>query len=242
MNHKPHVGLVDTHTEGDGSHDDVDILHQEVILRLGTGGGIKTSMIGRGLDIIGAQDGSQLLHLLTRETVDDAALAGVLFDEIDDILIHILRLLAHLIIEVRTVEGAFELHRVEDAEVFLDVGTHLIGSRSRQCDDRCSTYLVDDRADTTVFRSEVMTPFRDTMGFVDGVEGDLHRLKELHVVLLRQRLWSHVEQLRVSGKDILLHLIDSRLVQRRVQVMGRSRLFAQVGDDVHLVFHQRYQR
>ena len=34
VNNKAHIGFVNTHTEGDGSHDDIDFLHQEVILCL----------------------------------------------------------------------------------------------------------------------------------------------------------------------------------------------------------------
>ena len=154
MYHKPHVGFVDSHAESDGSHDDVDVLHQEVILCLGTGTRIETSMIGRGLDVVCPQNGGQLLHLLPRQAVDDTALAGVLFDKLDNILVDILRLRSHLIIEVRTVEGAFELRGVKDAEVFLDVGTYLISGRCRQSNDGRWANLIDNRTDTTVLRTK----------------------------------------------------------------------------------------
>ena len=37
MNHKTDIGLIYTHTEGDRRHYHIDILHQEVVLILGTG-------------------------------------------------------------------------------------------------------------------------------------------------------------------------------------------------------------
>ena len=158
VDHKAYIGLVDTHTEGDGSHDHVDVLHQEGILCLGTGRRIETCMVGRSLDLVSPEDGSKLLHLLTRETVDDTALVRVLFDELDDILVHILGLRTYLVIEVRTVKRTLELRGVDNTEVLLDVRTHLVSSSSREGDDRCRTYLVDNRTDTTVLRTEVVSP------------------------------------------------------------------------------------
>ena len=82
----------------------------------------------------------------------------MLLDELDDILVHILRLRTHLVVEVRTVERALELLRLRHAEILLDVGTHLIGGRSRQSDDGRLANLVDDGTNTTVLWTEVMTP------------------------------------------------------------------------------------
>ncbi len=214
VDHKADIGFINTHTEGDGSHNHVDVLHQEVILRLGASGRVKTGMISCCLDIVGTQDGSQLLYLLTGETVNDTTLARVLFDEFDNILVHILRLGAYLVIKVRTIEGTLELSSINNSQVLLDVGTHLVGSRRREGDNRCRSYLVHNGTDTTVLWTEVMSPFRDTMGLIDSIEGDLHGLQELHIVLLRQRLRGDIQQFGMSCQDILLYLIDSRLVQR----------------------------
>ena len=104
MDHEAHIRLINAHAKGDGSHDHIDVLHQEVILCLGTGRRIQTSMIGRCLDVVSLQDGRQFLHLLPRQTVNDAALPLMLLDELDNVLINILCLWTHLIIEVGSVE------------------------------------------------------------------------------------------------------------------------------------------
>ena len=116
-------------------------------------------MISSGLDVVGTQDSCQLLYLLTGETVDDTTLIGMLLDKLDDILIDILRLRTYLVVEVRTVERTLELCRINDTEVFLDICTYLICRRRCQGDDRCLAYLIDNRTDTTVLRTEVVTPF-----------------------------------------------------------------------------------
>ena len=158
MDHKAHIGFIDTHTEGDGSHYHVDILHKEGILCLGPRGRVKTCVISRGLDIIGSKDSSQLFYLLSRETVDDTALAGVLLDEFYDILVHILGLRTYLIVEVGTVEGTLKLRGILYSQILLDIRTYLVCCRCREGNDRCTTYLIDNRTDTTILRTEVMTP------------------------------------------------------------------------------------
>ena len=165
----------------------------------------------------------------------------MLLDEAHNILIDILCLRAYFVVQVRTVERTLKLSRINNTQTLLDIRTYLIRCCCSQSNNRCHTNLVDDRTDTTVFRTEVMSPFRDTVSLVNCIERDLHRFQKLHVILLRQRLRSHIEQLRPSLADILLHLVNRRLVQRRVQKVCRSLMLTEVRDKVHLVLHQGYQ-
>ena len=242
MDHKAHIGFVNTHTESNGSHNNVDILHQEIILCLSTCSRIQSSMIGCSSDIVGLQDSSKLFHLLPRQTVDNTALSGMLFDELDDILIYILCLGTYFIIKVRTIKRALELHCIHNSQVFLNVATHLICRSSSQSYDRCLTYLINNRTDSTILRTEVMTPLRDTMCLINSIERYLDRFQELYIILFRQRFRCNIQQLGVTCKDIRLHLIDSRLVQRRVQVVSSTLMLTEVTDDIHLVLHQCNQR
>ena len=99
-----HIGFVDSHAKGYRSHDDIYLLHQEIILSLGTGSRVESCMVCQSFNLISTQYFSQFLYFLSRQTVDDATLAGMLFDELDNILVNILRLRPHLIIEIRTIE------------------------------------------------------------------------------------------------------------------------------------------
>ena len=58
-----HIGLVDTHAEGDGGHDDVDALHDEVVLRLGPLCAVHAGMIRTRIDIVRTKHLGQLFHL-----------------------------------------------------------------------------------------------------------------------------------------------------------------------------------
>ena len=65
MDHKTHIRFIDTHTKGNSCHNNVDILHQELILSIRTCVRIQSCVIGGSLDIISTQNSSQLLHLLS---------------------------------------------------------------------------------------------------------------------------------------------------------------------------------
>ena len=70
-----HIRLINAHAKGDGGHDDVDFLHEEVILRLRAGDRVESCMIALCLDIVGTKHLSQVFNLFPRQTIDDATLA-----------------------------------------------------------------------------------------------------------------------------------------------------------------------
>ena len=176
VNHKAHIGLVDAHAKGDGSHNDVDLLHEEVVLRLRASGRVEASMIGSRLDIVGTQHFGQVFNLLARQAINDAALVFVLLDETHDVLVDVLGLWPYLIVKIGAVERALKLNGIDDAQVLLDVRAHLVGSRGRQRNDGSLAYLVDDGPYAPVLRSEVMAPLRNAMSLIDGIERNLTRL------------------------------------------------------------------
>ena len=237
-----HVGLVDTHAEGDSGHDDGEPLHEEVVLCLTARHGVHAGMVGTGVDVVGTQHLGQLLHLTATQTVDDATLALVLLDEADDVLIHLLGLGAHLIIEVRAVERTLELGSIGHAQVLLDVRAHLVGGRSRKGNDGRIAYLIDDWADATILGAEVMAPLRDTVSLIHRVEGDLHIGQKVHVLGLRQRLGRHVEQFRTPRLYVALDALYLGFREGGVDEMGQSVRLAHQADGIHLILHQSNKR
>ena len=99
MDDVAHIGLVDTHTEGDGRNNDIDTLHQEVVLIVGSRLGIHTCVVCQRLDTIGHKQLGQFLNLLAAQAVDDTTLARALLDEADDIVLGIM-LGANLVKEI----------------------------------------------------------------------------------------------------------------------------------------------
>ena len=116
-------------------------------------------MIGSSLDIVSFQYLGQFFYFFSGKTVDNTALPWMLLDELDDILINIHRLRTYFIIEVGTVERTLELLGIQNAQILLDVSTHLISGRRSQRNNRSFTYLIDNGTNATIFRTEVMAPF-----------------------------------------------------------------------------------
>ena len=101
---KAHVWLVNAHAEGDGRHNDVDLLEQELVLVLAAGGAVHACVIGQRLDAIDAQQLGKVLNTLATEAIDDARLAFIGLDKLNDVLVDVLGLGPNLVVEVGTVE------------------------------------------------------------------------------------------------------------------------------------------
>ena len=104
MDNVAYIRFVNTHSECDGSHDNVNLLHDEGVLRLAACGCLHACMIGHGRYVISLEYLGQFLYLLAGETVDYSGLAGIGLDELYDVLIDVLGLGSYLVIEVGTVE------------------------------------------------------------------------------------------------------------------------------------------
>ena len=193
MDHKTHVGLVYSHSEGDGGHNHVYILHQEGILVLRPGPGIQPSMVRQGLYSVDREEGGEFLDLLPAEAVDNAALPLVLADELDNVLFRI-DLVPDFIIEVGAVERRLENRGVLDAEILEDVALNLGRGGGGKGDYGRRGYLVYDGTDAAVFRTEVVPPFRDAVSLVHCVERYVDLLEKGYVLFLGKRLRGYVEQ------------------------------------------------
>ena len=241
VDHVTHVGLVDAHAEGDRGDNHLDALHEEVVLIGSARRGIHARMVGLGTDSVGDEQFGELLDLLAAQTVDDPALALVLLDEADDVVVDVV-LRADLVVKVRAVERRLEDRGIGHAEVLLDVHLHLGCGRSRKGDQRRLADFVDDRADAPILGTEVVSPLGDAVRLVDGIERHLYFTQEGDVVLLGERLGSEIEQFGLSVEHILTDLRHGGFVERRVQEMRDARFGREGAHGVDLVLHQGDER
>ena len=241
MNHIAYVGLVDAHAECDRGDDHVGPLHQEMVLIGGARRGVHAGVVGQRLDAVGHEQFGQFFDLLAAQAVDDAALALVLLDETDDVVIYIV-LGPDFVVEVRAVERRLEDRSVGHAQILLNIQLHLGRRGCRQGDQRRRTDFVDDRTDAAVLGTEIMSPLRNAVRLVDGVERHLYFTQEGHVVLLGQRLGSEVKQFGLPRQHVGAHLRHGGLVERRVQEMSDPRIGREGAHGVHLILHQRDKR
>ena len=123
-------------------------------------------------------------------------------------------------------------------ELLHDIGPGELVGRGGQRDDRdLRETLLEDRQ-LRVLGAEVMPPMRDTVGLINGDQGDVEAGQE-PVGLRLDALGRDIKQLDLSHRaeplDPLLLAFGERAVERRRR--------NSVGDQsLHLVFHQGDQR
>ena len=194
VNDKENVRLVDAHAEGDGRHNDVHVLHQELVLDFAALSAVHARVVGQSLHAVDAKGLGNLLHLFPAEAVDDATLAHVLKAVTHDLLQSIL-LGSNLIKEVVPVEGRFEHNRIDHAQVLLDVLLNLGGGRGGQRHDGHIRNAFDNGLDAAVLWPEIVAPLRDAVGFIHGHETDADRFQKLDGLGLGQALRRDVQEL-----------------------------------------------
>ena len=116
-----------------------------------------------------------------------------LLDIFDYFFDTILRFRPYFIIKVWSVERGFKVICIHYFKVLANI---LLNFRCCSCcesDDRhLLAYGIDNRADISVFRAEIVSPFRDTMGLIDSIKRYWHIFEELNFVFLCQSLRSNI--------------------------------------------------
>lgn len=127
-------------------------------------------MVGFSFNVVHSQHLGQLLYLFAAQTIYNAAACAALLDKLDYIAVNILGFRADFVVEVRTVERTLVGNGIGYAQTLFDVGSHLFGGSGSECNHGGITNVVDDGAYFAVFGTEVVTPFRDAMSLVNGIE------------------------------------------------------------------------
>ena len=201
-----HVGLVNAHAKRNGRDNHIHVLHQELVLDAAPLSTVHPRVVRQGFDAIDAERLSNLLYLLAAQAIDDATLARILKAMPDNLFEGIL-FGSDLIEQIVAVERRFQHNRIHHVQVFLDVLLDLGSGGRRQRHDGHVGDAFDDRLDSSVFRSEVVAPFRDAMGFIHRHKTDSHRLQEFDVFCFGQALRRHIEQLGPTFSHVHFHAL-----------------------------------
>ena len=233
-----HVRLVDAHAEGDGRHDDLQIVAQEHLLHLPALLIAQAGMVGPGLEAGGRQAVGHFFDPLAREGVDDPGFLSAPAEKRQQ-LIERLLLFDHRVADVRPVEAGDETARLLQAEPLQDVLPGLRIGGGGQADHRHRREELAQLAELHVFRAEIVPPLGDAVGLVDGEQGDRQLLEPVEEAVAEQPLRGDVEQVEFTGmqpgQDLTgLRRLQRRIVERRTHAVGHQ--------GVDLVLHQGDQR
>ena len=238
MQHEAHVGLVDAHAKGDGGDDDRRFVVGEAALVGGARGRVQPGVVGQGVPAVGDELLRQRVHRLAGHAVDDARLVAVVLQE-GQCLPQAIHPRRHVQEEVLAVEAGDEHGRVGDAQRVADVGPYALGGRGRDCQADRAGEAPPHRGQLAILRPEVMTPFGDAVGLVNGQAVDAAAVEQGQRLRPQQRLRRGVEQLHLAGGHAVANAHVLVIGQGAVEVgCGRAQL-AQLH---HLVFHQRDER
>ena len=173
MDDKAHILLVDSHSEGDSRHHDVDAVMNEVLLHPVALLHRQSGMIDTRRYPVPAQLLRQLIGHVARQAIDDSALMRMPPDDIQNHLKPLPGSIAalHVQTEVRTVERTDKQFRITQMESFDNVPPRHGVRGCRQGQNRYIGVLLLQKAQQGIFRTEVVSPVRDAMCLIDGKQG-----------------------------------------------------------------------
>ena len=240
VNDPPDVALVDAHAEGDGRHDDLDAVADEVGLRGVAFVGAEAGVVGRSRYAVGAQFGGEFVGRLARKAVDYAALPFMGCDEAEQgrQFLAAFEPALHVKVQVGTVERGDEHGGLAERELGEDVATgDLVGRRGKRHDGHAGELAPQD-AELRVLGTEVVTPLADTVSLVDSEEAHADVMEKIGK-LRKQCLGGQVEEL-----DLPLHalLAQEALLASRKAAVERDGSNAVGPERLDLVFHERNER
>ena len=197
VNDEPDVRAIDAHPEGHGRDDDVGALAEERVLMAAALAVRKACVIGEGGVPDLGQPRRERIHLAARRAVDDARLAAMAGEHLDELLLE-RGARKRAIDQVRAIERTDELDRVLEAELRRDVAPHARRRGRRVGVQADAGKKLPQPAELAILGPEVVAPLADAVRFVNGDEADVnrrqHRQKRVGP-FADQPLGRHVQQL-----------------------------------------------
>ena len=233
-----HIGLVDAHAEGHGGNEAKPFFLEKGILVGAAQFRGHARMVGQRPNTLATEPVGNILDLGAGKAIDDAAIALVAGQEIQQLLARLVAL-DDGIGNIGTVEAGGEDPRLFEPQTFDNVFARRGIGSSGEGDTRHAGIELDQMDELAIFRAEIMAPLAHAMGLVDGKERDLDARKHIGKAGGRHPFRRHIEQVEFAIAQLPAHLGGFLRRQRRIERSGRhARLFQRLD----LVAHQRNQR
>ena len=255
VHHVAHIALVDAHTEGYRCTHYIYIVIDEFLLHLITLSGRQSGMISLGTHTFLLQFHGYSLSGLSAHTVYNATLIAMTGNEGKQKAQLVLRRISSAYIKrkVRTVEGRNKNLWIARLVFFQTQLLHNIFlgylvSSSRKGSDWYFREKLFDSAQLRIFRTEIMSPLRDTMCLVYSKHANLERSSRISARRMVQHTCFHLGK-QALGRDVKQFVFTTIgslsyltvLCLRSIAVQSRS-LYTISTQTLHLIFHQRNKR
>ncbi len=167
-------------------------------------GGLHAGVIGQRLDAVAAQKFGQFLGLAPRGAIDDAALAAMLFDEIQQSACG-RRPWPHRQPQIGPVEAVHENRRLAAEKLCQNIGARRGIGRRGEGDRLHAAERRLHLAERRIFGTEVVAPLRNAMRLVDRQQRDLGALEQIERVGLHQPLRRDINETQFAARDGVEH-------------------------------------
>ena len=194
MDDEADVGFVDAHAKGDGGADYLDIIADESFLISGASITFHSCMVGEGFDAVRAEFGGEMVRGIPALAINNAALGRPLLDEVEQLIVSG-GFFQDAIGEVGAIKAADENCGGPKFELGEDVLPDPLSGGGGEGEERHVWKKIAELSELPVFGPEIMSPFTDTMGFVDGNESWGPVFEFLEKERLHQALGSDVMEL-----------------------------------------------
>ena len=211
------IGFVDTHAEGDCGANDFNLVADEGVLVFGAFERGHSGVIGEGFNAVLAEAFGERFGGFARVAIDDSAFEGFALDEAEDLLEYSLFVLDP-IGEVGAIEACDEGLRVFETKLSEDIAPNAIGRGGGERHEWKVGKEAPQIGELAVLGTEVVTPFANAVGFVDGESIDLPLLQVIEKAGKHETFRSNVEDGVLASKKLGVAFSSFGFVERRVEV------------------------
>ncbi len=201
MDHHPHVGFVDTHSEGVGGHHHTRLSRDPAVLSFLFVIGGEACMVCRGGYPGGIEVLGDIGSTFAASYVDDGTARGAA-EDVEHVMDFGIRP-AHYIVEI----GAREAHAppagIIHPELRADVIGHFRSGGGGEGEQRYSGQYVAQSAYVEVGWPEIIAPLRDAVSLVDYYQLHLYAPEVVEKRLVAEPFGRHVEEAGVAVHQML---------------------------------------
>ena len=201
MNHETHIGLVDPHAKGHGSHHHVHFVAHEFFVRLLALCGRQTGVVRKRAKTGQLQFGGNLLDPLSTECIDDSGIILMLIEKGLQLL-EWLALFQRAVTDIRAIKTGYINIRVLQAQTVNNILAGLGVSRGRECHHRNIRKLLTQITQAHIFRTEIVSPLGDTVGLINRKQGNLDILQSRQKAGRHQPFRRDIEQIKFAGMKL----------------------------------------
>ena len=178
MNDKPHIRLVDTHTEGVGCNHHLPAVVNKIVLIFHSFLGRQAGVIARRGNAAAVQHIADFLHLFARGAIDDSRFALALLQQLQQLGWLAFRM-DNGKEKIRAVKPCRDYNRVLQLQKAYNILAHFACRGSgKRADNRTVRQVFDKAAYIQIAFAEILTPLRHAMRLVHGNHGYICSLRK----------------------------------------------------------------